>query len=1452
MLYETLAVLLLVLPISATSAWVLRNDMEKFWYSSVLTLGPVIDAWLVWWLLDWQEMGFFATWGCVISTGILSCMLIQPMLSSRRLVIFRLSWQQVKRRPRQAALMMAGLLVASSIITSSLVIGDSLDATISKEVEAIYGETDLLIFQKDRRTGFSFDMDSNLTSSFGQSLLASGIADQWGHGIDSVATLTNNEELALPSASWFAYSDWQGVAVNQVVADELEIGTGDVIEISWFSYSDDAELIRNSENLTVTSVISMEGKGSMAGTKSPAIFTSLALSQELQSKLGQVNMLRVSLTDSESADEQIDAVKDILNILIDYESAGFEITSDENAISITNTNGLGRLDSNFMNSWNENKTTLLGNGSSMEVLQIPLNQIQQNANILSLPDDRIDEILVAEDGDWYLSGGAVSFQIQRTGSSHGWEVPNGGLIHDVTLLSDSLLVAHSDGLVEIPNDRDKDLIHHVKGEEVIIAATFVQELPDLPATIFSIDYLNHSGQDWIAVKHLTGSEVHRYDGDSWTEVDLTGEWLHFDGEIMAGSPNGGWETISGLKSPDGWLASKGGHLIHNGSLYSFDGQENLLTEINSNCDNRVFAFDSDILCSTSFGVVIDSDDLSPRLPFTVDIGGFGVMPQLLLATDGPLSPQQGDLLISSRLSLLDESQNVLLNGLIPWAYGDDTPLILEIEGNMSSLDAPGLDELESIIIGFVNLSDGEKLAASSEGERSILVITQGNNSQIETWLDSIANVDTMDLRVVAAKEDALANAEEGAGALSAMFLVFGAFTIGAGLLLVLTIVMMLADSRRIDEAIMRAIGLKRSDMRSLALMEGVITSSFASVLGGGFGLFLAWLVSIAFSSVFSNAGADGIAFSFTVESMLIGMSCGFIIAMLTLWTTAFWTSRLNIVQALRGLSPMRKRGVPWWLLLLMIAFVGTGLLAGLSILTIDSSSSLRHAMWHIAASFLIIGMVPVFTYVLPHLRGSSIRNSGRNTVAAIGISLVLWALSPDSWVPVDSGVKPDEITFAVQGMIQVFAGVMVLTGIAPRVATWLIERSPFSKRFGAVTRVSLAHPAAAPLKTAVIMGMFSLTVFSVIVLAGYSVQFEEHSGGFVDDASGDFEILLSSSRQSPLELSSNPEDWNLTETDPNDIDAVGKVSRAVVWVEDGDDRIGYILRGVDSGFTEHGAIPLEDWDRALGETQEEAWKSLRINQNVVFIDSSFALVDPNTGESISGITLSIGKSISLIDISNPGNTREVVVGGILSQSSQLFSQGIWMDGEIVDEQYGGVVTRIYVSHGDDISSTDLEDTLSTDLAQEGVYTSVIKDEILLILGLVFAILMIFQAYLALGLIVGIAGIGVVTYRSVSERSGEIGMLRALGFKKRMVMSGMFLEVSWTSILGILNGALVAVAFHVALHRTFWEDQGVDLILPWVEIISMILGGWVLVILATWVPVNRATKITPSQALSSVD
>ena len=1458
MLIETIAVIALITPISATAAWSLRRDVEKKWQTLVLYVGPIIDAWLVWLLMDWLGFGFVATWGCTLSAGIISNLLIQPMLSPRRLMIFRLSWQQVLRRPRQAALMMAGLLVASSIITSSLVIGDSLDATLSKEVEAVYGDTDVLIFQKDRRTGFSFDMDSNLTATFGEELTTQGIADKWSHGIDTTVTLSIADGLALPSAAWYAYEGWSGVSINQVAADELNLDKGSPLEVSWFSITDDGELLRESRNVTITSVISMDGKGSMAGTKSPALFSSLDFAQELQSKNSKVNMLRISLVNEDDATEMVSAIEEVLDDIIDSEDSGFEITTEGESMSISNGEGLGRLDSEFMSSWSGNKSRLLGQGNSMEVLQVPLIQIEQDGKIMSLPDDRIEEILVSDEGIWYVSGGAVSFQKQRGGSSHEWQVPDGGLVNDVTLLEDSLLVAHSDGLVEVFSQQGKDEVHHIKGEEVILAAQISQDLPSLPNTIFSMDYLQNNGEHWIAVSHLTGKEVYHYRQNEWNLTEFEGEWLHLDGEVLIGSPTTGWITESGVESSQN-SAVRGGLFVENGSIYRFNGSSTLITNFSAECDERVFAIhqgdaltNDALLCSTDFGVIIDDGRMSPRLPLTVDIGGFGILPQMFLATDSNLSPPSGDILISSRLSLLNQSENVLVNGLVPWAYGDTLPTILQIEGNMSSIDAPGLDELESIIIGLINLSDAEELASASEGERSILVINQGNQSQIKIWLDSVSGVSSMNLKVVPVKENALATAEEGAGALSAMFLVFGSFTIGAGLLLVLTIVMMLAESRRVDEAIIRSIGLKRSDMRALALTEGMFTSSVASLLGGLFGLLLAWIVSAAFSSVFASAGADGIAYSFNFESVLVGMSLGFVIAMLTLWFTALWTSKLNIVQALRNISPTRKRGIPWWLLMSIILFIGAGALSGLSIFTIDSSSSLRFAMWHVMASCLIIGITPIFTYIIPHARGYSIRNTSRNTVSAMGILLALWALSPDSWAPVDSGIKPDEVTFAVLGIVQVFAGVMIFTSFAPMAVNWIIQKSFLAKKIGPVAKVALAYPAAVPVRTAVIMGMFSLTVFSVIVLAGYSVQFEEHSSGYVEDASGDFEILLSSSRQVPLELSNDQFEWNLTHTDPNEIDAVGIVNRAVVWVDDGEEKIGYVLRGVDDGFIDHGGIPLEDWNHDLGSTQQEAWDSLKTNKDIVFVDSSFALIDPNTGESISGMTLPIGKSILLIDISNPGNTREVMVGGVLSQSSQLFSQGIWMNGEIVDEQYGGVPTRIYVSHAESGLSNNLETSLSKDLAGDGVYTSVIEEEILIILGLIFAILAIFQAYLALGLIVGIAGIGVVTYRSVSERSQQIGMLRALGFRKSSVMKTMLTEISWISLLGLLNGALVALAFHVALHRTFWEEQGAELILPWYEVAAVVFGGWLLVLLATIIPVRKATKITPSEALSSPD
>ena len=137
---------------------------------------------------------------------------------------------------------------------------------------------------------------------------------------------------------------------------------------------------------------------------------------------------------------------------------------------------------------------------------------------------------------------------------------------------------------------------------------------------------------------------------------------------------------------------------------------------------------------------------------------------------------------------------------------------------------------------------------------------------------------------------------------------------------------------------------------------------------------------------------------------------------------------------------------------------------------------------------------------------------------------------------------------------------------------------------------------------------------------------------------------------------------------------------------------------------------------------------------------------------------------------------------------------------------------------------------------------------MLIQSLVIALLGIFEGYLALGLIVGIAGIGVVTVRSVSERRKTIGILRALGYRKRMVTASFLVEVSWVGLLGILNGVLVAIGFHRSLYNSFWKDQGADFSLPWSSIITVLVGGWLLIIMATLVPIRAASKVPPSAAL----
>ena len=121
--------------------------------SGALIVVPIVDGGLAYYVLHLCSVTGATGFVGALSFGLLSMIFVQPLFVPQRLVVWNIAKETVLRRKRQAALLMVGLIIASAIITSSLVVGDSLDATVQYEVEGSWGQTDITIGGLDLSTG---------------------------------------------------------------------------------------------------------------------------------------------------------------------------------------------------------------------------------------------------------------------------------------------------------------------------------------------------------------------------------------------------------------------------------------------------------------------------------------------------------------------------------------------------------------------------------------------------------------------------------------------------------------------------------------------------------------------------------------------------------------------------------------------------------------------------------------------------------------------------------------------------------------------------------------------------------------------------------------------------------------------------------------------------------------------------------------------------------------------------------------------------------------------------------------------------------------------------------------------------------------------------------------------------------------------------------------------------
>ena len=348
----------------------------------------------------------------------------------------------------------------------------------------------------------------------------------------------------------------------------------------------------------------------------------------------------------------------------------------------------------------------------------------------------------------------------------------------------------------------------------------------------------------------------------------------------------------------------------------------------------------------------------------------------------------------------------------------------------------------------------------------------------------------------------------------------------------------------------------------------------------------------------------------------------------------------------------------------------------------------------------------------------------------------------------------------------------------------------------------------------------------------------------------------------PLDVSDNRSEWPWNENvNESDFDMISQLSFG--YLRYGEETIlgsqdeksirkntsGYFIRGFDSNFANHGGLPLQLWDESLAETPTDAWNLAYENEMFVIIDAAIAL--GLTSEEPENNIISVGDTLVLYNFENQAIFREVVVIGVLEEGSLWSLPGIYATESTASTIYDTKPTRILFSISDGTTieeKTRLSQELELIFVEYGMEVRIIEEDVKEFQSLIFAIFAIFEAYLALGLAVGIAGLGVVTMRAVSERQHQTGILRALGYQRGMVMAGYLLELTWISLLGILNGVLVGIAFHWMLFQRFWKEEGVEFTMPWNHIITIVIVSYLLILVSTIIPVRKAGKIQPAEAL----
>jgi putative ABC transport system permease protein len=782
-------------------------------------------------------------------------------------------------------------------------------------------------------------------------------------------------------------------------------------------------------------------------------------------------------------------------------------------------------------------------------------------------------------------------------------------------------------------------------------------------------------------------------------------------------------------------------------------------------------------------------------------------------------------------------------GAVPGALPIPRPSELTVAGVYQSGANPASST--SMVMPLRRLQE----RVGEEGRINAVLITH-KGPAIEGAADTGATKDALrpllqknDLQAEPVKKEAIDQADQGGETFTSIFLLFGQFSVAAGVLLIFLIFVMLAAERKHELGIARAVGMRRGHLMRMFAFEGALYALLASALGSVAGLGIGWLMVRVIGKAFAGSGFE-ISFATSPENVVMAFCLGMLLTFAVVLISSWRVSRLNVVRAMRDIpEPDGKgRSVKGVLLALATPLAGAGLLW-------QGLQAEQMGLYMLGLSLIIVGAALVARVLRVPERVSF-------TVAGM-LLLGLWLL-PVSFAP--SGMTEGIDLFFISGVMIVLAGVWIiiynsdlLLGAVVALFGWLRGMPP-------VLRAAVSYPMQSRFRTGMTLAMFSLVVFTIVTMsfitAAFGTIFED-----TDRLSGGFDVRADAGYTVPIpDMNEALQDKKGVNAD--DFTAVGTLTGLSVDAQQKDTSRkpqSLFLQGVDGGYAKNVGYGFKS-TVAEYDTADEVWTTLRTEKDAAVISSDLAPSRSNfVGDVEPQLKLSGFYSEAptipddlYLQVEDPqtGKTRNLHVIGVLEDTA-FFAPGVTSSRATVDDLAGSPLpAQSYQFRlADGVDAVAVAKDLERAFAQNGLQAVAIEKEIedgSASQGLFNNLLM---GFMGLGLLVGIAALGVIAARSVVERRQQIGILRALGFQRGQVRLAFLTESSFVALLGIGLGVALGAALSVGIVDSFEEQiSGIRYTVPW-RTLGVIVGlAYFASLLTTFLPASQASRVYPAEAL----